>query len=164
MEKIKAFLPPIDKCPNINFSTRIFSFLVCLVIGFIFTALSIAQLTYPIAHYRNFSLWYSLSNMIWLISTFIIIGPKENYTKLLSDDLYSKSIFLTGSIILGFIFGILTTSKIINLIFDFLQFFSLHFFSFFYISNINTNKNDSNNIEELQYENNNSSINEINKI
>ena len=102
--------------------------------------------------------------MIWLISTFIIIGPKENYTKLLSDDLYSKSIFLTGSIILGFIFGILTTSKIINLIFDFLQFFCLLFFSFFYISNININKNDSNNIEELQYENNNNSINEINKI
>ena len=164
MEKLKDYLPKIEKCPNISFSMKLISFLTCLMIGFLFTALSIVQLAYPIPHYRTFSLWYSLSNMIWLISTFILIGPKENYAKLLSDELYSKSVILTGSIILGFIFGIITTSKIINLFFDFLQFFILIYFSVFYISNLKNSNNEANNVEEYQYENNNNSINELNKI
>ena len=45
-----------------------------------------------------------LSNIIFLISTFILIGPKENYIKLLSDELYSKSLIFISTTILGFIF------------------------------------------------------------
>ena len=159
MEKLKLYLPPVEKCPNISFQMKLLSFLICLVIGFFLTAFSIFQLTYPLPHYRTFSLWYSLSNIIWLISTFILIEPKENYAKLLSDELYVKSIIFSGSIIFGFIFGILTTSKIINLFFDFLQFGTLIVFCFSYIPSITKKK--VNMEEELQNENdvNNNNIN-----
>ena len=148
MEKLKIYLPPVQKCPNISFTMKLISFLICFILGFILTVFSIIQLTYPIAHYKTFSLWYSLSNIIWLISTFILIGPKENYTKLLSAELYTKSIILSGSIILGFLFGIMTSSKAINLFFDFVQFCSLLVFSYTYIPVII--RKQVNNEEELQ--------------
>ena len=159
MEKLKIYLPPVEKCPNISFTMKLLSFLICLVLGFILTVLSIIQITYPIAHYRTFSLWYSLSNIIWLISTFILIGPKENYTKLLSDELYTRSVILSCSIILGFFFGILTSSKFINLFFDFFQFGALLVFCYSYIPVIIRKTNTKDNEEELQensnYENSN---------
>ena len=156
MEKIKLYLPGVEKCPNISFQMRILSILICLVLGFIISTLSILQLTYPLPHYRTFSLWYSLSNIIWFISTFILIGPKENYIKLLSDELFTKTVFLTGSIIFGFIFGLMTSSKMINLFFDFLQFCSLIVFCFYYIPSLKIK-----NINKEEYRNENN-INENN--
>ena len=151
MENLKLYLPKVEKCPNISFQMRVLSFLICLTLGFTLSAFSIFQLTYPLAHYRTFSLWYSLSNIIWLISTFLLIGPKENYIKLLSDELYTKTVILSGSILLGFLFGLMTSSKAINLFFDFVQFCSLIVFSYYYVSSL---KMKNNNIEELQNENN----------
>ena len=118
MENLKLYLPKVEKCPNISFQMKLLSFLICLVLGFTLTVFAIFQLSYPKAHYRTFSLWYSLNNIIFLISTFILIGPKENYVKLLSEELYTKSVILSGSILLAFLFGLLTTSKIVNLFFD----------------------------------------------
>ena len=118
MENLKLYLPKVEKCPNISFQMRVLSFLICLTLGFTLSAFSIFQLTYPLAHYRTFSLWYSLSNIIWLISTFLLIGTKENYIKLLSDELYTKTVILSGSILFGFLFGLMTSSKAINLFFD----------------------------------------------
>ena len=154
MERLRLYLPPVQKCPNISFTMKLLSFLICLVLGFTLTAFSIIQLTYPIAHYRTFSLWYSLSNLIWLISTFILIGPKENYTKLLSEELYTKSIILSGFVILAFLIGILTSSKGINLFFDFLQFCSLLVFVYTYIPVIIRKTNNNENEQELQENNN----------
>ena len=157
MEKIKLYLPGVEKCPNISFQMRILSILICLVLGFIISSLSIFQLTYPLTHYRTFSLWYSLSNIIWFISTFILIGPKENYIKLLSDELFTKTVFLTGSIIFGFIFGLMTSSKMINLFFDFLQFCSLIVFCFYYIPSLkikNINKEEYRNENDINENNN----------
>ena len=151
MEKIKLYLPSVDKCPKISFQMRLLSFLICLIIGFSLTSLSIFQLTYTLPHYRTFSLWYSLSNIIFLISTFILIGPKENYIKLLSDELYSKSLIFISTTILGFIFGLMTGSKVVNLLFDFLEFCSLVFFCFSFISSF---KEKNINIEDYQNENN----------
>ena len=159
MEKLKLYLPNVEKCPNISFTMRVLSFLICLILGFVLTTFSIVQLAYPRAHYRTFSLWYSLSNLILLISTFILLGPKENYSILLSDVFYNKSVVLTGSILFGFIFGILTSNKTINLFFDFVQFFALIVFSFTYISTLK-NKNINASEDEFNNENNNNNIND----
>ena len=150
MENLKLYLPKVEKCPNISFQMRVLSFLICLTLGFTLSVFSIFQLTYPFAHYRTFSLWYSLSNIIWLISTFLLIGPKENYIKLLSDELYTKTVILSGSILFGFIFGLMTSSKVINLFFDFVQFCSLIVFSYYYVTSLKTK-----NINEEEYQNEN---------
>ena len=162
MENLKLYLPKVEKCPNISFQMKLLSFLICLVLGFTLTVFAIFQLSYPKAHYRTFSLWYSLNNIIFLISTFILIGPKENYVKLLSEELYTKSVILSGSILLAFLFGLLTTSKIVNLFFDLVQFCSFIVFIFYYIPSIKI-KN-INNKEEYQNENNinDNNINENN--
>ena len=162
MENLKLYLPKVEKCPNISFQMKLLSFLICLVLGFTLTVFAIFQLSYPKAHYRTFSLWYSLNNIIFLISTFILIGPKENYVKLLSEELYTKSVILSGSILLAFLFGLLTTSKIVNLFFDLVQFCSFIVFIFYYIPSI-TIKN-INTEEEYQNENNinDNNINENN--
>ena len=154
MENLKLYIPKVEKCPNISFQMRLLSFLICLVIGFTLSVFAIFQLSYPIVHYRTFSLWYSLSNIIFLISTFILIGPKENYVKLLSEELYTKSVILSGSILLAFLFGLLTTSKIVNLFFDFLQFCSLLVFVYTYIPVIIRKTNNNENEQELQENNN----------
>ena len=151
MENLKLYLPKVEKIPNITFQMRVLSFLICLTLGFILSAFSIFQLTYPLAHYRTFSLWYSLSNIIWLISTFLLIGPKENYIKLLSEELCTKTVILSGSILFGFIFGLMTSSKVINLFFDFVQFCSLIVFSYYYVTSLKTRNI---NGEEYQNENN----------
>ena len=116
MDRIKTFLPPVEKCPNISFTMRLFSYLVCLTIGFIMTVMSISELCfYPAPHYRSFSLWYCLSNIIWLISTFILVGPRDFYKKMLSDELYTKSVVLTFFIIISLLLGFLTSSKGIHI-------------------------------------------------
>ena len=152
MENLKLYLPRVEKCPNISFQMRLLSFLISLVIGFTLSVFAIFQLSYPIAHYRTFSLWYSLSNIIFLISTFILIGPKENYVKLLSEELYTKSVILAGSILLAFLFGLITSSKIVNLFFDLVQFCSFLVFIYYYIPLIKIKI--ANNEEEYQNENN----------
>ena len=166
MENLKLYLPIVEKYHNISFKIILISFLICLVIGFTLSVFAIFQLSYPIAHYRTFSLWYSLSNIIFLISTFILIGPKENYVKLLSEELYTKSVILSGSILLAFLFGLLTTSKIVNLFFDLVQFCSFIVFIFYYIpsikiKNINTEEEyqNENNINDNNINENNNDIN-----
>ena len=166
MENLKLYLPKVEKCPNISFQMKLLSFLICLVLGFTLTVFAIFQLSYPKAHYRTFSLWYSLNNIIFLISTFILIGPKENYVKLLSEELYTKSVILSGSILLAFLFGLLTTSKIVNLFFDLVQFCSFIVFIFYYIpsikiKNINTEEEyqNENNINDNNINENNNDIN-----
>ena len=166
MENLKLYLPKVEKCPNISFQMKLLSFLICLVLGFTLTVFAIFQLSYPKAHYRTFSLWYSLNNIIFLISTFILIGPKENYVKLLSEELYTKSVILSGSILLAFLFGLLTTSKIVNLFFDLVQFCSFIVFIFYYIpsikiKNINTEEEyqSENNINDNNINENNNDIN-----
>ena len=166
MENLKLYLPKVEKCPNISFQMKLLSFLICLVLGFTLTVFAIFQLSYPKAHYRTFSLWYSLNNIIFLISTFILIGPKENYVKLLSEELYTKSIILSSSILLTFLFGLLTTSKIVNLFFDLVQFCSFIVFIFYYIpsikiKNINTEEEyqNENNINDNNINENNNDIN-----
>ena len=135
MEKLKDFLPPIDKCPLISFNMRLFSYLFCILIGFITTAMSIGQLfLYNAPHYRTFNLWYTLSNIIWLISTFILFEPRENYRKMLSDELYTKSIILTGLILLSLLTGFFVPSKEINIFFSFLQFCSVLNYAYSYSS------------------------------
>ena len=166
MERLRLYLPPVQKCPNISFTMKLLSFLICLVLGFTLSVFAIFQLSYPKAHYRTFSLWYSLNNIIFLISTFILIGPKENYVKLLSEELYTKSVILSGSILLAFLFGLLTTSKIVNLFFDLVQFCSFIVFIFYYIpsikiKNINTEEEyqNENNINDNNINENNNDIN-----
>ena len=166
MENLKLYLPKVEKCPNISFQMKLLSFLICLVLGFTLTVFAIFQLSYPKAHYRTFSLWYSLNNIIFLISTFILIGPKENYVKLLSEELYTKSVILSGSMLLAFLFGLLTTSKIVNLFFDLVQFCSFIVFIFYYIpsikiKNINTEEEyqNENNINDNNINENNNDIN-----
>ena len=166
MENLKLYLPRVEKCPNISFQMKLLSFLICLVLGFTLSVFAIFQLSYPKAHYRTFSLWYSLNNIIFLISTFILIGPKENYVKLLSEELYTKSVILSGSILLAFLFGLLTTSKIVNLFFDLVQFCSFIVFIFYYIpsikiKNINTEEEyqNENNINDNNINENNNDIN-----
>ena len=166
MENLKLYLPKVEKCPNISFQMKLLSFLICLVLGFTLTVFAIFQLSYTKAHYRTFSLWYSLNNIIFLISTFILIGPKENYVKLLSEELYTKSVILSGSILLAFLFGLLTTSKIVNLFFDLVQFCSFIVFIFYYIpsikiKNINTEEEyqNENNINDNNINENNNDIN-----
>ena len=166
MENLKLYLPKVEKCPNISFQMKLLSFLICLVLGFTLSVFAIFQLSYPKAHYRTFSLWYSLNNIIFLISTFILIGPKENYVKLLSEELYTKSVILSGSILLAFLFGLLTTSKIVNLFFDLVQFCSFIVFIFYYIpsikiKNINTEEEyqNENNINDNNINENNNDIN-----
>ena len=135
MDRIKTFLPPVEKCPYISFTMRLFSYLVCIVLGFIMTVMSISELCfYQTPHYRNFSLWYSLSNIVWLISTFILYEPKEHYKKLLSDELYIKSIILTFFIVLNLLLGFLTSSKGINIFLSLLQFCSVVVFAYSYLT------------------------------
>ena len=153
MDRIKTFLPPVEKCPNISFTMRLFSYLVCLTIGFIMTVMSISELCfYPAPHYRSFSLWYCLSNIIWLISTFILVGPRDFYKKILSDELYTKSMVLTCFIIISLLLGFLTSSKGIHIFFALLQFCSLIVFTYTYLT-LSPGRN-SDNIENT-YQNNN---------
>ena len=105
MDRIKTFLPPEDKCPNISFTMKIISCLVCLILGFIMTILSANALFSTIPHYRIFALWYTLSNIIWLIFSFILFGPREYYRKMISDDLYTQSVILSFFIIFSFLFS-----------------------------------------------------------
>jgi len=143
MDKIKDFLPPVEKCPDISFTMRLASYLICLIVGFIMTVVSINKLcSYHAAHYRSFALWYTLSNIVWFISTFILIGPKSHYKKLISDQLITKFIVLVGSIILGLLFGFLTSSKFINILFSIVQFCSIIILTYSYqtVPNNNTNE------------------------
>ena len=159
MDKLKPFLPPVEKCPNISFTMRLFSYLVCLVVGFIMVVTSICELfLYNTPHYRSFALWYTLSNIIWLISTFILIGPREHYRKLIGDELYAKSIILIFFIILGLLFGFLTSSKGINIFLSILQFISVIVFNYSYL--FLSNKRNTENIEN-EYQNNNNLFNEL---
>ena len=159
MDRIKTYLPPIEKCPYISFNMRLASYLVCLIIGFIMTVMSISELCFHNApHYRCFSLWYCLSNIIWLISTFILVGPREFYKKMLSDELYTKSVVLIFFLIMSLLLGFLTSSKGVNIFFALLQFCSIIVFSFSYIS-LSQKKNTDN--VENPYQNNNL-FNELN--
>ena len=158
MDKIKTFLPPVEKCPNISFNMRLFSYLVCLIIGFIMVITSISELFFhDKPHYRSFALWYTLSNIIWLISSFILVGPKEHYQKMLSDELYTKSIILTFFVILSFISGLLTSSMGVNIFLCLLQFCSIIIFTYSYLS-LSNNKN-SENLDNTYHENTNNLFN-----
>ena len=153
MDKIKTFLPPIEKCPIISFTMRLFSYLVCLILGFIMTVMAISELCfYDFPHYRNFALWYSLSNIIWLISTFILVEPRENYKRVLSEELDTKFIILCFFIILSLLLGFLASSKGVNIFLSLLQFGSVLAFAFSYIT-YSPNK-ESDNIDN-PYQNNN---------
>lgn len=134
MDRIKTFLPPEDKCPNISFTMKIISCLVCLILGFIMTILSVNALFSPIPHYRTFALWYTLSDIIWLIFSFILFGPREYYRKMISDDLYTQSVILSFFIIFSFLFGLLTASKGLNIFFSLLQFCSILYFNYSYLT------------------------------
>ena len=153
MDRIKTFLPPVEKCPNISFTMRLFSYLFCLTIGFIMAVMSISELCfYPVPHYRSFSLWYCLSNIIWLISTFILVGPRDFYKKMLSNELYTKAVVLTFFIIISLLLGFFTSSKGIHIFFALLQFCSLIVFTYTYLT-LSPSRN-SDNIENT-YQNNN---------
>ena len=135
MDKIKNFLPPVEKCPDLSFTMRLISYLICLIVGFILTIVSIDKLCFhPVAYYRSFALWYTLSNVVWLISTFILVGPKNHYIKLISDELSTKFIVLICSIILGLLFGFLTSSKFINIVLSIVQFCSIIVLTYSYNS------------------------------
>ena len=135
MDKIKTYLPPIEKCPILSFTMRLFSYLICLIVGFIMTVMSISELCfYDFPHYRIFALWYSLSNIIWLISTFILVEPRENYKRVLSEELYTKFIILCFFIILSLLLGFLASSKGVNIFLSLLQFGSVLAFAFSYIT------------------------------
>ena len=160
MDKIKTFLPPVEKCPNISFNMRLFSYLVCLIIGFIMVITSISELFFhDKPHYRSFALWYTLSNIIWLISSFLLNGPREYYRKMISDELYTKSIILVFFIVLSLLLGFLTSSKGINIFLSILQFCSIIVFTFSYLT-LSNNPNTEN--IENSYHNNNL-FNELNK-
>ena len=159
MDKIKTFLPSVEKCPNISFNMRLFSYLVCLILGFIMVTTSISKLFFHnTPHYRSFALWYTLSNIIWLISTFILIGPRDHYRKIISDALYTKSIILTFSIILSLLLGFLTSSKGVNIFLSIFQFGSVIVFNYSYL--FLSNNSNTENIDN-SYQNNNNLFNEL---
>ena len=156
MDKIKDFLPPVEKCPDISFTMRLASYLICLIVGFIMTVVSINKLcSYDVAHYRSFALWYTLSNIVWFISSFILIGPKSHYKKLISDQLVTKFIVLVGSIVLGLLFGFLTSSKFINIFFSIVQFCSIIILAYSYQTVPNNNTTE---VMENSYQNENNSL------
>ena len=156
MDKIKDFLPPVEKCPDISFTMRLASYLICLIVGFIMTVVSINKLcSYHIAHYRSFALWYTLSNIVWFISTFILIGTKSHYKKLISDQLVTKFIVLVCSIILGLLFGFLTSSKFINIFFSIVQFCSIIILAYSYQTVPNNNTTE---VMENSYQNQNNNL------
>ena len=146
MERIKIYLPSVDKCPTISFTMKLFSYLLCLVVGFFMIVMSLNELCFhKVAHYRSFALWYTLSNIVWIISIFILLGPKELYKKVLLDDFYTQFIILVGFIILSLLFGFITSSKGVNIFFSLLQFLSIIVFTYTYLTKLN--KNPSENIE-----------------
>ncbi len=152
MERIKIYLPSVDKCPTISFTMKLFSYLVCLALGFFMIVMSLNELCFhKVAHYRSFALWYTLSNIVWLISIFILLGPKELYTKLLSDDFYTQFIILVGFIALSLFFGFVTSSKGVNIFFSVLQFLSIVVFTYTYLTKYN--KSNSENIENTYQSN-----------
>ena len=154
MERLKLYLPSEEKCPIISFTMKLFSYLVCLILGFFMTVMSLNELCFhKDAYYRSFALWYTLSNLVWLISTFILIGPKEHYKRMLSDDLYTKSFVLICFMILSLFFGFVTSSKGVNIFLSLLQFCSILFFNYSYL--ITFNKKPTENVENHYLNNNN---------
>ena len=154
MEKIRSFFPSEEKCPVISFQLGALAYLVCFIIGILTTLMSIYHLIFTVKpHYQSFNLWYTINNLVWFISTFILIGPKSHYIKIKSNQLFPNTVCLMSSIFLSFLFGFLTSSKLINIFFSIFQFGSIVVFTYSYFT-LQIKKTQISNNDNV-YENNN---------
>ncbi|GJJ75668.1 hypothetical protein EMPS_08026 [Entomortierella parvispora] len=118
-------------CFELNRTQRLYGFGICFVVGFVISILSTLALTTGMA--ALFAVFFTLGNLISLLSTTFLIGPGKQLRTMFAPVRMVASIVYLGLIVLTLVMAFVVGSSIICLILCLIQFLALFWYSASYI-------------------------------
>ncbi|KAF8928205.1 hypothetical protein BGZ58_009813 [Dissophora ornata] len=118
-------------CFTLTRTQRLYGFGVCFITGFLISILSTLALT--TAQLGLFAVFFTLGNVVSLLSTTFLIGPTKQIKTMLAPVRRIASIIFIVLIIVTFIVAFTIQSSILCLILCLIQFLALFWYSASYI-------------------------------
>ena len=78
---------------DLTWEQRFWGFVICIGVGTVFGIMSVIFLF--LLALTSFALFYTFANILYLSSTFFLVGPKSQWEKMADDGRYVASMILT---------------------------------------------------------------------
>ncbi|GFR00529.1 vesicle transport protein SFT2A [Trichonephila clavata] len=117
---------------TLSWSTRIKGFIICFVLGFVFSILGSACIALPRGMIL-FGIFYSLGNITALCSTMFLMGPLNQLQKMFAPTRVLATIAVLGFLVLTLCAGFWWKKIGLVIIFCILQFIAMTWYSISYI-------------------------------
>ncbi|GFY43786.1 vesicle transport protein SFT2A [Trichonephila inaurata madagascariensis] len=117
---------------TLSWSTRIKGFIICFVLGFVFSILGSACIALPRGMIL-FGIFYSLGNITALCSTMFLMGPLNQLQKMFAPTRVLATIAVLGFLVLTLCAGFWWKKIGLVIIFCILQFLAMTWYSISYI-------------------------------
>jgi ribose/xylose/arabinose/galactoside ABC-type transport system permease subunit len=109
--------------PSLTLKERLIGFAVCFGLGVLIQFLSMGSLLGLVVGKANkFAFLYTVGNIISIIGTFFLVGPLKQFQNMKDESRFWTSITFVSSIILTLISLYFFNSKILIIVFVFIQF------------------------------------------
>ena len=121
---------------DLTWEQRFWGFVICIGVGTVFGIMSVIFLF--LVAFTSFALFYTFANILYLSSTFFLVGPKSQWEKMADDGRYVASIVFVVAMILTIIVAVVLQSGILALLCVIVQSAALLWYTLSYIPGART--------------------------
>ncbi|KAF8782496.1 vesicle transport protein SFT2A-like [Argiope bruennichi] len=132
VDEEQGIMHQVIDASSLSWSTRIKGFIICFVLGFVFSILGSALLALP-KGLILFGIFYSLGNITALASTMFLMGPWNQCQKMFAPTRILATIAMLGFLLLTLLAAFLWKKTGLTIVFCIFQFLSMTWYSLSYI-------------------------------
>ncbi|XP_074594489.1 vesicle transport protein SFT2A isoform X1 [Brevipalpus obovatus] len=120
-------------CPSMSRTSRIKWFLICFILGFVWSIIGCVLLTIPGKGLVLFAIFYTLGNMTSMSSTLFLIGPWNQLKKMFSETRWFATCLALFFAVLTLISGLYWKKMLLTVLLCIFQFLAMTWYSISYI-------------------------------
>jgi ABC-type multidrug transport system fused ATPase/permease subunit len=123
----------LDNYTTMSKTTRMYSFFICLGVGFLFIMIAMAFLPSILLTARLFAIFYTIGNFLLILSTFFLVGPMKQLSMMMQKDRLIPSLAFIGSLFLTMFAALVLKSALLVLPLLVVQAVSLAYYIISYV-------------------------------
>ncbi|XP_053200516.1 vesicle transport protein SFT2B-like [Panonychus citri] len=129
----QGFATQLGEATSLSWSTRIQGFIICFILGFVFSIIGSLFLALPGKGLVLFAMFYTIGNLTSMASTLFLMGPWKQLKKMFNETRYIATILVVVFMVLTLVSGLHWHKTGLTVLLCICQFLSMTWYSISYI-------------------------------
>ncbi|XP_015794540.1 vesicle transport protein SFT2B [Tetranychus urticae] len=129
----QGFAAQLGESTSLSWSTRIQGFLICFILGFVFSIIGSLFLAIPGKGLVLFAMFYTVGNLTSMASTLFLMGPWKQLKKMFNETRYIATILVVVFMVLTLVSGLHWHKTALTVLLCVCQFLAMTWYSISYI-------------------------------